>query len=370
MSIRLFVDAHVFDQGFEGTRTFIKGICSELANYRDIELFLAASNVENLKNAFRGKNISFVRYKTPGSFLRLAYEIPVIIWKYKIDWAHFQYISPWIHNCKFIVTTHDVLFKEYPAEFSWYYRMIRNYLFKRSAKNTDILTTVSEYSKLSIQKHFGIGNKSISVIRNGISSVFFQSSDKRFSKNYIKKKFEIQNYLLYVSRIEPRKNHEFILQSFVDQKLYEQNYQLVFIGKQSVKAKKFAELFSSLEQSVRKSVFILSNVDDEDLFHFYNGAELFLYPSKAEGFGIPPLEAAALKTSVLCSDTSAMKDFNFFHQQFDPSDYESFQTKLKNCLSEERNEAELFKVSNIIKENYCWKKSAQQLYETIKSGGL
>jgi glycosyltransferase involved in cell wall biosynthesis len=370
VSIRLFVDAHVFDKGFEGTRTFIMGIYSEMANYGDVELFLAASDVGNLKRAFSGKNISFIRYKTSGSFLRLTYEIPAIIRKYKIDWAHFQYVSPWIHNCKFIVTTHDLLFREYPEEFPWYYRMIRNYLFKRSAKNADILTTVSEYSKQSIQKRFSIRDKQISVIRNGISSLFFQSEAKGFSKNYIKKKYGIERYLLYVSRIEPRKNHAFILQSFVDQKLNEQNYQLIFIGKQSVKAKKFDELFSSLDNSVKKSVFILSNVNDEDLFHFYNGAELFLYPSKAEGFGIPPLEAAALKTSVLCSDTSAMKDFNFLSHRFDPSDYNSFQSKLRNCLGEKRSEEELCKVSNLIKENYTWKKSAQQLYAIIKSEAL
>ena len=369
MSIRLFVDAHVFDKGFEGTRTFIKGIYSEMANYNDVELFLAAQDVENLKKAFPEKNIRFIKYKTSG-FLRLMYEMPAIIRRYEIDYAHFQYVSPWIQNCKFIVTTHDLLFKEYPQEFPWHYRMMRSYLFKRSAVKANILTTVSEYSKESIHRQFGINAKKIAVIKNGINSVFFENADKEFSKNYIAKKYEICQYLLYVSRIEPRKNHAFILKAFIDQKLHEQNYKLVLIGKQSVKAKEFNELFSSAEEAVKKSLFILSGVDDEDLLHFYNGAELFLYPSKAEGFGIPPLEAAALKTDVLSSAATAMSDYDFFPQQFDPSDFDAFKLKLENCLNEKRSEAELHKVANIIKENYCWRTSAQQLYEVIKSDAL
>jgi glycosyltransferase involved in cell wall biosynthesis len=172
---------------------------------------------------------------------------------------------------------------------------------------------------------------------------------------------------LYVSRIEPRKNQAFLLKVFIGLKLYEQNYKLVFVGKRSVQTKEFDELLLSITESAKRSVFILSNVDDEDLFHFYNGAELFLYPSKAEGFGIPPLEAAALKTDVLCSGTSAMVDFHFFPKQFDPSDYNSFQLKLRDCLNEKRSDADLCKVSDIIKENYSWKRSAEQLYTIIKS---
>jgi glycosyltransferase involved in cell wall biosynthesis len=370
MSIRLFVDAHVFDKGFEGTRTFIKGIYSEMANYNDVELFLAAADVENLKRSFHGKNIVFIKYKTSGSFLRLAYEIPAMIRKYKIDYAHFQYVSPWIQNCKFIVTTHDLLFKEYPQVFPWHYRIMRSFLFKQSAVKADILTTVSEYSKQSIQKHFGIKGKEIVLIKNGVSPLFFEGIDKEVSQTYIAKKYGICQYLLYVSRIEPRKNHAFILKAFIDQKLHEQNYKLVFIGKQSVKAKEFNELLSSAEEAVKKSVFILWGLDDEELFHFYNGAKLFLYPSKAEGFGIPPLEAAALKTDVLSSAATAMSDYNFFPQQFDPSDFDAFKLKLENCLNEKRSEADLHKVASIIKRNYCWKTSAQQLYEVIKSNAI
>jgi glycosyltransferase involved in cell wall biosynthesis len=370
MSIRLFVDAHVFDNGFEGSRTFIKGIYSEMLNYDDVELFMAARNIGNLKKAFPSENITFIKYKTSGSFFRLVCEIPMIIRKYKIDYAHFQYVSPWIHNCKFIVTLHDLLYKDYSNEFPWHYRMMRNYFFKRSAVKADILTTVSEYSKDSIQKHFGIKGEKISIIKNGINRSFLQKKEKEVSRALIERKYGLARYLLYVSRIEPRKNHAFLLKAFFDLQLHKQNFTLVLIGKQSVKTKEFDELYSSISHRAKKSLLVLSRVDDEELFHFYNGAELFLYPSKAEGFGIPPLEAAVLKTPVLCSGATAMKDFSFFTSQFEPSDYDCFKSKLQNLLDEKRREDHLESVSNSIKENYCWKKSAQQLFRLIKSGNL
>src|SRR6266496_2117905 len=122
-SIKLFVDAHVFDNGYQGTRTFIKGIYSILAQNNNVRLFLGAYDIDNLERNFSRGDISFIKYRSASSLFRLGYDIPSIIRRYKINYAHFQYICPVIKNCRFIVTTHDVIFNEYPDEFSKDYRI-------------------------------------------------------------------------------------------------------------------------------------------------------------------------------------------------------------------------------------------------------
>src|SRR5450432_1533873 len=154
--IRIFVDAHVFDGEFQGTRTFIKEIYTIFARKNDVQLYLGAHNIDNLKESFsESENVHFVKYKSTSTLRRLLYETPAIIKKYDIQYAHFQYISPIQKDCKFIVTIHDLLFIEYPREFPFLYRWTRRLIFKISAVKADIVTTVSQYSKSSIQKHFG-----------------------------------------------------------------------------------------------------------------------------------------------------------------------------------------------------------------------
>ncbi len=372
MSIKLFVDAHVFDKEYQGTRTFIKGVYRALAAYSDIQIFIAANDVRNLEKEFDGlENMIFIQYKSKTTFIRLNYEVPLIIRKYKIDYAHFQYVAPFIKNCKFIVTTHDIIFCEQPQEFPLSYRLPRQFLFKLSAKRADILTTVSDHSKRSIQKHFRIKGQRISVICNGIAENFFTTYDKDFSKKYIACNYGLNKYILYVSRIEPRKNHAALLKAFTQLRLYEQGYHLVFLGKQSLKETELDKMILALPEKVKRHLFIDDSINDEGLMEFYRAADLFVYPSKAEGFGIPPLEAAALKVPVLCSRSTAMADFSFFNgEQFDPFNYEEIENKLSLALQITAREQRLNELSDLVREKYSWKKSAQVLYELIKTDYL
>ena len=74
---------------------------------------------------------------------------------------------------------------------------------------------------------------------------------------------------------------------------------------------------------------------------FYNACDLFIYPSFAEGFGIPPLEAGVMKVTVACSNATAMKDFSFFQKTlFDPNDLESFEKAIKIAINQTDNELE------------------------------
>ncbi len=367
MKLRLLVDAHVFDGEFQGTRTFIEGIYNVLAHKKDIELYLAANDISNLKTHFpTGKNIHYVELKSDSGVRRLAYELPSVIRKYKIDYAHFQYILPPIKLCKYIVTTHDVIFNEYPEEFSAAYRTMKNFLYKNSAQRADIVTTVSEYSKKSIEKYLGIETDKIHVIPNGVSAQYLLPYNKFQAKQSIRTKYGFDKYLLFVSRIEPRKNHLFLLNAYLELELQLKGYRLVFLGNKTLKSSAFEEALQELSPDLRRFIFLNSEVNNKGLLEFYRAADLFVYPSKAEGFGIPPLEAAALSIPVICSNTSAMSDFSFFDENHvDPNDHEAFKKRILAVLENGEDQRELDKISNLVKEKYNWEHSAETLYSLI-----
>lgn len=365
--IKLLVDAHVFDGEFQGTRTFIKEIYNLLAKRDNLIIYLAAHNIEALKENFpAAPNVIFLQYKSKSSFNRLLVELPRMIRHHNIDYAHFQYIVPPIKRCKYIVTIHDVIFNEYPDEFSWSYRTIKKFLFGQSARRSEIVTTVSEYSRRSIEKFLKVPAQHVQVVPNGVNTKLFAPGDKLAAQALIEKKFGFSKFILYVSRIEKRKNHIALLQAFVELELYAKGYKLVLLGHESIKVPAFDNMLQELPDAVRQSIFISASVDDHDLLNFYRAAAIFVYPSKAEGFGIPPLEAAALGTPVICSNASAMSDFDFFGENhIDTLKNGLLKQRLQLLINHPPDENSLRKLSELVRERYSWTSSATKLYNAL-----
>jgi glycosyltransferase involved in cell wall biosynthesis len=367
--LKIFVDGYLLNKEHQGTKTYIKELYKEFAeNNPDFLIFIGCFEDKSLEQEFsKYANIEFIYFKQSSRILRMFFEIPKIIYDYQFNYAHFQYVIPFlkVNTCKYIVTIHDILFNDYPEYFSFSYRFKRNFLFKRSAKKSDVLITVSEYSKQRIRQVYKITKKEIFITPNGVNKVFLKDYNKQKSIEYISKKYKVNNYVLYVSRIEPRKNQQALLTILPE--IEDTNLKIVFIGKKTLNNKILNQEYEKLTKNLRGRVCFFDSIADDDLLEFYKAAKVFVYPTFAEGFGIPPLEAAALKIPVICSKNTALNDFNFFepyHLNF--NNLELLKNKLKEILNN-KNEENLIEIYNHIKENYSWKKSSKILLEAINS---
>ncbi len=371
-TIKLLVDAHVFDGEYQGTRTYLKELYSRLLNKQDVQLFLAAHDVAHLRDEFpNAGNTAFIRYRNRRSIPRLLFDIPGIIKKYGIHYAHFQYITPLRKNCRFIVTTHDVLFDEYPRDFPFWYRTQKHLLYKLGAHKADLLTTVSAYSRQSIHHQLDISTDAIHVIPHGVQPGFFEAYDKSAAIEYIHRKYGVRNFILCVSRIEPRKNQDLLLRAFADLQLYEKGHSLVFIGHRSIQVPSLETMLRQAPPALKESVHWLGDVPGEDLAFFYRSATVFVYPSKAEGFGMPPLEAAACRVPVLCSNATALADFGFFGENHvSPDDYPLFRQRLWELTTNAQNPEIVNPIAHHIRDNYDWDKTANRFYELLKQDSL
>lgn len=364
--IKIFVDAHCFDQEYQGSRTFIKGIYNYLLHKENIILYLGAYDTDILKQNFpESGNVHFIKYKSRSRIIRLLYDIPAIIRKHGIDYAHFQYISPLIKNCKQIVTIHDLLFKEHPAEFPLHYKLVKNLLFKRSAKKADIITTVSRHSRESICRFYTVPDHQVQLIPNGVGEEFFQQIDKIQARKKIHDKYGIEKSILCVSRIEPRKNHSALINAFLELELYKKGYHLVFIGHISIKVPGLMQLAESNNEA-KHQIHFLQKIAEPELLDFYSAAECFVYPSRAEGFGLPPLEAAATGLPVICSNACGMNEFGFFgNGHIDPDNQEMLKKQLSDMLEGNYDIDHISRITEKIKSDYTWKASSEKLYSLI-----
>ena len=348
--MKLLVDCHGFDLDIsQGITTYIKGLYSSLIKISpDIEFYFVAQNLEKIKTIFGDRgNIHYLPLKSSNKFYRIIFEIPQIIKQYNIDIAHFQYISPFIKNCKTIVTLHDILFVDYPQYFPFSYRISKTLPFKISAKRADLLCTVSEYSRNRIANVFKINKHKIFITPNAVDQEFYNIKGER-------PKCFPDKYILYVSRIEPRKNHKLIVESFNRLGLHKVGYKLVFIGRETVPTPELHNLISNLSPDVRKSILQISQSPFSELKLWYKYADLFLYPSIAEGFGIPPIEAAVSGIPVICNDTTAMSDFSFFGKNLiDFSNHRILDNAILEAL-DKTLQSDLQSISEIVKNTYNW----------------
>lgn len=362
--IRIFVDGHWFDQLYESTGVFIRGLYSRLAKDDDFEILMGAFYPDRLRNAFdQTDRIQYIQYQSKSKYYRLAYNIPAIVKRHRIDIAHFQYTSPLFKRCAEIVTIHDILFKDFPGEFPWSYRITKDILFRRSARRADLVTTVSTYSRDAIARHYGIQKSSIEVVPNGVGSEFFDVS----SSALVQEKFGLDKYILYISRFEPRKNHYRLLQAYLQTELWNENIYLVLVGRVDIPVDDFDSLLNSLPSEMRRFIVRFEKIAFPDLLALYKNASLCVYASMAEGFGIPPLESAAMRTKTLCSNQTAMRDFDFFGEDlFDPYDVNGLAAKIKSKLRKD-DWAQRDYISNSIRLRFSWDDIAAAFGEKIKS---
>jgi len=364
--IKILVDAHLFDGIFQGSRTFLRGLYRSISQSENFIIYLAAQKIENLEKEFEGcGELKFIQLKSQSKIKRLAYEIPALISRYDIDYAHFQYIDPLVKMCNTIITIHDVLFLEFTHDFPWLYRQ-KKYLFKLAGKRANILTTDSLYSKKRINQFLGIDLNKINVLQPGLDPVFFSSNEKEASKKRIEKKYSINKILLYVSRIEPRKNQEMLLKAFLDLSLWERGFHLVFIGEKAIKNENLESRLSQVPANIKNYIHHIEVVGFSDLIDLIRASDLVVYPSRAEGFGFPPLEAAALGTETILSNSTCLSEFHFFKGRFfDPDNVEELKIKIEEILDKQCSGLPIGELSEYIKENYNWDVCAENFEKII-----
>jgi len=369
---KVFIEGHTLDRGNEGAATYLKNIYNIIINQnKEYVFYIGSNNPKKISLLFvKFNNVKVIKYKFKNSLLRTFIDIPNIIKTNKINFAHFTYLIPFIKNknCKYFVTTHDILFEDFPEYFPFKYRIIRSFFFKLSVKMADQVFTISNYSKKRIESVYKLNSDNICITRCAVSKDFTEfNKSKTFSKKYISNKYSINNFILYVSRIEKRKNQSLLLEQFIDKKLYLMNWKLVFIGSDSLKSD-FLNTFNSLSPDIKKNIYWLYDIPYKDLINFYNACEFFVYPSSAEGFGIPPLESASLNAPTMCSNQTAMEEFTFFkNSSFNPKNFDEFSKTLDFMINNYKN-IETNSIKNEIINKYSWERSANQISSFFKKG--
>jgi len=304
---RIGVDFHVVDGIFQGSRTHVLELFSEVIRISpDIHFVLFMGNTDLLRAfspVFTAANVELVHMPHANPIKRLCWQLPMLQRKYRLDILHTQYILPLPSFCAGMVTIHDILFETHPQYFAPLFRFRSTVLMRLSARRASHIFTVSEFSRQAMLSRYHIALEKISVIHNGVDDTKFYAGDP--GRDIVEGRgLSSRGYILSVGRLEPRKNHVALLSAYA--KLQSVQLPLVIIGQPHFG---FDEIFQVIRDlHLEGRVRILSDVKDEELPAFYRHAKLFVYPTWAEGFGMPPLEAMASGVPVISSDSTSIPE--------------------------------------------------------------
>lgn len=204
---------------------------------------------------------------------------------------------------KSVVTIHDLIFLRHPQYYHWIDRKIYTWKFRQTIRQADRIIAVSECTKRDILEFGKINPEKISVIYQSCNPRFTEMPTENEIENTTKKYDLPKRYLLNVGTIEERKNLMLAVKSL---RLLPEDIHLVAVGKQTKYADKIKKIANEIGVSHR--LHLLSGVSDDELNVIYKKAEVFVYPSRYEGFGIPIIEAIFCGLPVVACTGSCLEE--------------------------------------------------------------
>ena len=322
-----------------GIGTYTENLLRELLNIdtkNNYSIFWTGENYENYKKD--NSKIIFTS-KKHGTFYE-NYYYPNYIKENNIDMHHIPqngiglnelYTSP------IVVTIHDLIPYILPETVGRGYleRFLRD--MPLIVRNSKVILTVSEYSKRDIIKFFPFVNEEKIFVTPLAANKSYKPLNKTNCIEYIKNKYSIDSpFILYIGGFSTRKNVKELIIAFNKiQKSLKKNYKLVLCGSIRDEGIKLQELCKELLMDDK--IIFTGFVPDDELPLFYNAAEVFIYPSSYEGFGLPPLEAMSCATPVITSNLTSIpevtKDCAILINPFDKDELASSILTLLNSES-------------------------------------
>jgi glycosyltransferase involved in cell wall biosynthesis len=273
------------------------------------------------------------RIRPSSPFIRIPLSFPLEFSREKLEVFHAQYIIPPFCNCGSVATIHDILYESYPQFFTAIENLRFRTLIPWSARRADHIITVSQFSKCDIVNRYHIDPEKITVVDEAPRSEF-RLMELDLCRETIEEKYGISGpYILYVGRVNARKNLSRLVEAFSVLKRKGFHHKLVIVGKRDLQAQQVVERVRDL--AIEDQVIFTGYVDWDDVPVFYNAAAVFAFPSICEGFGAPVLEAMACGIPVVTSFGSSLEEVAGGAALLaDPLSVESLATALERILSD------------------------------------
>lgn len=357
--MRFAIDAHTIGRHLTGNEVYVRNLLENYARLdRDSQFYAYVCSEyasSEVPNRFEKRSVS------TNPFIRLGVDLTRRVLIDQPNLLHVQYTAPLYCPVPLVVSVHDVSYLERPEYFTTPRRLQLQTTVAHTVRRASRILTVSEFSRQRIQAAYNVPAERIEVIYNAVSP-HFRPVQPKASFHTISEKFGVQwPYILSVGDLQPRKNQIGLIAAFEELiRNYPQlPHHLVLVGKRTWFAPRVQE--AARRSAVHDRIHFTDFVNDDDLLHLYNAAEICVYPSFYEGFGLPILEAQACGRAVACSNTSAMPEVaDSAALLFDPTNQGELLRAMRDLLLDTELRQRMERLGPKNAARFSWEKAARQ----------
>lgn len=304
---RIIINCRILNKRHGGPKRFLMNLLKGLAKKDSINEYVLVLDKQLSFNLELPSNFSFIVLDTKSRFIYEYISLPLFTNKYKPDIfiVTDPCYSPLI-KAKKITVYHDIIYfeKDQKREFNFFDNLHHRIMIPICGKMSNLNVCVSKFTQSRVVELLGL--KNTKVLYEDVDDVFSSSEFNEGAQQMILNKYGIKKpYLFYVGSLSPRKNVERIIDAFLLIKNHLPiNLYLVggYSWNDSIIRKTL--LKNNQDDRIKKIGFI----DEVDLPVIYNQADMFVYPSLYEGFGLPILESQSSGCALITSNTGAMKE--------------------------------------------------------------
>jgi glycosyltransferase involved in cell wall biosynthesis len=364
--MRIGIDAKSMYTGPVSTRIVLQNLLPELFRlYPEIEWVVFLDKRDQVKGfPFHDKSIRAIYVWAGMNQLSNLFVLPRYYKRLKLDLVVYQTFPALTHNTASIAFIHDVLFRGFPQFFTWKERLYFTTLPFLTRKAIRVTATTACVAKDLVRYHYVKEPSRIDIVPLGVSPAFKPRGQRDIGllEDTKKRLLLPDRFLLFVGRLNVRKNLENLLRALP--LMEDQSIPLVVVGKADWKAPKLEAVLA--DPGISKRVIMAGGIDDHELSMVYALATLFCFPSFAEGFGLPPLEAMASGVPVIVADRTSLPevcgDAATYVRPEDPASIALAIDRLlkDNGLYEEKKEAGIRRASQ-----FTWTDTAVAIRKSI-----
>jgi glycosyltransferase involved in cell wall biosynthesis len=367
--MRVMIDAR--KSGFGITR-YCENLISGLARIDRDNQYVMIQNSNDRQKTMEVDNFKTVYVSYPRFSTKTLLFLHKVIHRERIDVFHSPSIMfPLFAKCPVVLTVHDLIPLRFYRGHSRH-RLLPFWIIKliifTALKKADQIITVSQFTRNEILNFAPFFRKRINVIYNSLSNTFKKTSAKDGIQSVEREFSWPRRMILYAGSMKPHKNIDRLLKAFnqLKQKGEVEDVCMVLGGGEKENITRLKKL--ALELGIDGNVIFTGMLSAEELTGLMNLADVFVFPSLYEGFGLPPLEAMACGTPVVTSNAGSLPEVvGDAALLVDPENVEDIASAIERVLTDERLREELVKKGFERVKRFSWEKTARETIEIYKS---
>jgi len=316
-----------------------------------------------------GLALKLSRLPTSRPVVRIFWEQvvqPFALQKERVDLLHaLAFVTPLLSPCPAVVTIYDLSFLLYPESFKRSKNFYLGLFTRLSARRARRIIAISESTKQDVIRLLGVSPEKVEVVYCGIDETFRPLAGDQVAAFRSKRSLP-ERFILFVGTIEPRKNVTRLIEAFANLHTRRLTDLKLVIG--GAKGWFYEDVFTRVEElGLEGEVMFPGYIPVSELPLWYNAAELFVYPSLYEGFGLPPLEAMACGTPVVTANTSSLPEVvGEAGLTVDPLDAEGLAETIRRALDDGALRREMKERGLQRAKGFSWTKAAQETVQVYR----